>query len=143
ADLPGCPLTSPFRTRPAEVNRGGHAPTRCSTACTPVCPVYRRAASHRHRPPAVGTLVVMAVTISPKQLPPVLLSREAGKNAVRHAVSTGHVQVARGVFVDPLDEDDPPWRQAEHLALARSVGVVRRTAARPVFSRRTAALLHG
>ncbi|MBD8062611.1 hypothetical protein [Oceanitalea stevensii] len=85
----------------------------------------------------------MAVMISPKEPPPVLLSRELGKNAVRHAVSTGLVQVARGVFVDPLDKDEPPWHQTEHLALARVAGVARRTVARPVFSHRTAALLHG
>lgn len=85
----------------------------------------------------------MAVSITPKELPTVLLSRELGKNATRQAASAGLVQVAHGVFVDPLDDDEPPWHKEEHLALARVAGVVRRTTARPVFSHRTAALLHG
>lgn len=96
-----------------------------------------------HGRPIDGTVACMAVTIRPRELPLVLLSGDLGKNAARHAGSSGLVSVSRGVFVRPLDDDEPTWRRRDHLAMARVVGAARRAQSPPVFSYRTAALIHG
>ena len=84
----------------------------------------------------------MAVPIRARPVPLVVLSSELGGNAVRAAPGAGLVRVARGVYTRPSDGDSI-WQHQDRLAMARVVGVARRTRTPVVFSHRTAALIHG
>lgn len=83
----------------------------------------------------------MAVPIAPRELPLVVLSRELGDNASRDAAAQGLIRAGRATFTRPL-EDESLHRRADHLAMAKVVGVWRRLT-HPTFSHRTAALIHG
>ncbi|MEE6283111.1 hypothetical protein [Georgenia sp. MJ170] len=84
----------------------------------------------------------MALTISPRPVPRIVLSRELGINAAREARKLGYVAVARGAFVEPLTAAKP-WEQTEHLALAGIAAATLRLSPKAVISHASAALLHG
>src|SRR5699024_7728462 len=84
----------------------------------------------------------MPVSLGPRPLPQVVLSRDLGCNATREAESLGWVHVSYGAFVRPL-AGASRWAEAEHLARARVVAAAHRLSAQPVFSHESAALVHG
>lgn len=85
----------------------------------------------------------MPVPVGPRPLPPVVLSRDLGGNAVREARAAGLVRVSHGAFVEPLAEPQTTWEEREHVARARVAAVAHRLTAETVFSHESAALLHG
>ena len=84
----------------------------------------------------------MAVTLGPRPLPQVVLSRDLGANAAREALARGLLRACHGAFVEPLTEGSS-WEEAEHLARAAVVATAHRLNNGAVFSHETAALVHG
>lgn len=84
----------------------------------------------------------MAVTLGPRPLPQVVLSRDLGANAAREAVARGLLRPCHGAFVEPLT-DANSWEEADHLARAAVVATSHRLTNGAVFSHETAALIHG
>lgn len=84
-----------------------------------------------------------AAELVPRTLPSVILSNEAGREALRAAHRRGEVERIRPGAYLPVSTGAPAWRRREQLALARVVAVSERLRASYVFSHATAALIHG
>ncbi len=78
---------------------------------------------------------------TPRELPPVLLASEHGKDALRTAARGGSLlRVARGAYVARPDRD--AWEPECALAMGRIAAADHRLG-EPVFSHVTAAMRHG
>lgn len=76
-------------------------------------------------------------------MPPLVLSRAVGYDALRHLYRAGDlIQVRRGAYAVPLGAAEP-WQQARYLALARCAAVTRALTCTFALSHQSAALVHG